>query len=87
MTEKEKLDNEYTKAKTELTETCNKAREELLKIGFKDKISGEIFSKVFSEYWTYKINEIRLMSADKNELQFMIKFEDDETTFIYVEVK
>ena len=95
MTEIQRLAQTYTEKTKEITEKCDNARSVLKELGFLDTmtVQDDVFKKVFDNRYPYSIHEIQLMAVDKREdnnnyyLQFMVKFKDDDTSFIYVEVK
>lgn len=92
-TKMEMLEDEYKRQAKELTEACEKARDELVGKGFFNDgyIDPKNFKEVFAYPYKYGIFEIRLMSCDMNsygayQLQFMITFDDKKQTFIYLKV-
>ena len=92
-TKMEMLDDEYKRQAKELTEACEKARDELVGKGFFDDgcVDPKNFKEVLDNQYKYSIFEIRLMSCDMNsygsyQLQFMVTFDDKKTTFIYLKV-
>ena len=92
-TKMEMLEDEYKRQAKEITEACEKAREELIGKGFFDDgcIDPKLFKEAVDNQYKYGIVEIRLMSCDMSStgayrLQFMITFDDKKTTFIYAKV-
>ena len=95
MTEIQRLAQTYTEKSKEIAEKCDNARSVLKELGFLNTmtVQDDVFKKVFDNRYSYSIHEIQLMAVDKREdkdnyfLQFMVKFEDDDTEFVYLEVK
>lgn len=93
MTEMEVLNEDYENRSHAILEKVSEGKKKLKELGFDETVSAEVFKEVFTLYWTYSIHEIRLMSVDfceaqkKYMMQFLVQFEDDSQTFVYVEVK
>ena len=93
MTKMESLNENYENQSHKIIEDCDEAKKKLAELGFCDTVRGEVFKTVFDNYWSYQINEIKLMSVDMWEMskyhrmQYLIQFEDDSQMFIYMEVK
>lgn len=93
MTEMDCLSDDFHKKEQEIVDKCVTARKELIELGFigTQRVSGEVFSKVFEKRFTYFIHDIKAMNTGANKgvvyIQFMVQFEDNESEFIYLEVK
>lgn len=92
-TKMEMLEKEYKRQAKEITDACDKAREELEAKGFFNDgcIDPKLFKEVFHTPYKYGIFEIKVMSCDMNsygayQLQVMVTFDDKKTTFIYLKI-
>lgn len=93
-TEMDLLDKQYEEDVKRIKDECLCARNNvtgLLSSEKGDTVSPAGWEEVVKNQHTYNIAEIKLMSVDKREggdtlEQFMLKFQDNETMFVYVKL-
>lgn len=89
------LNEARAKEEKEIRDACADSRIKLEEMGFivdqaKERFTrASVFKSVFNNLYVYNINDLRLMSCDLDSLgaymlQFMVTFEDNETTFVYL---
>lgn len=92
-TKMEMLEDEYKRQAKEITEACEKSKDELAEKGFFNggDIDPKLFKEVLDNQYKYNIFEIKLMSCNLDSsgayrVQFMVTFDDKKQTFIYLKV-
>jgi hypothetical protein len=94
MTELDRAQEKFDSIKKAIEDKSEKGQAVVKKLLLNgDKVSAEAWAEITKNYFNYQIHEIRLMSVGKREgqktyyEQFMLTFENNDTMFVYIDIK
>ena len=94
MTELKREEEKFEAIKKQIEEKCAEGKKKVQALMLDGRtVQGEAWAEIVKNYYNYQIHTIKLMSVGKYEKQktyyeqFMLTFENDDTVFIYIDLK